>query len=53
MKKSHVLSLLIAGYLYTGLLFLQNERVFLFDWWINLIIGLILVGEALYMFYYI
>lgn len=46
MKKSHVLSLLIAGYLYAGLLFLQNERVFLFDWWINLIIGLILVGGS-------
>ncbi|PAF17923.1 hypothetical protein CHH58_11640 [Terribacillus saccharophilus] len=47
MKKSQVFSLLSAGYLYAVLLFLQNERVFLLDWWINLFIGLVLVGGSL------
>ncbi|PAD36071.1 hypothetical protein CHH48_06675 [Terribacillus saccharophilus] len=47
MKKSQVFSLLSTGYLYAVLLFLQNERVFLLDWRINLFIGLVLVGGSL------
>lgn len=46
MKKRHAISVLSAAYLYAILLFLQNERVFLFDWWVNLIIGLVLAGGS-------
>ncbi|MFP7479167.1 methyl-accepting chemotaxis protein [Terribacillus saccharophilus] len=47
MNKRHIISMMSLGYLYAVLLFLQNERVFLLEWWINLIIGLILAGGSL------
>lgn len=53
MRKRHAFSLLSTGYLYAVLLFLQNERVFFLEWWINLIIGLILaMGSITYVLLY-
>ncbi|SDC17029.1 methyl-accepting chemotaxis protein [Terribacillus halophilus] len=47
MKKRHIVTMLSVGYLYACLLILQNERVFFMEWWINVIIGLVLAGGSL------
>ncbi|MFP7492243.1 methyl-accepting chemotaxis protein [Terribacillus saccharophilus] len=46
MNKRHAVSICSGGFVYAGFLFLQNERVFLVDWWINLIIGLLLAAAS-------